>query len=162
MSLNDIQLHPRMLTEMYPDVLVETGTITVPDSTPITYLGENQKNILIVVSSITDTYLPDGDLAFLTSILSACQLGLADISLINIYGKTETEIQQAIQHTNAQKILLFGVEPVTIGVQQPLPYFQIQPFAQRTLLNSPGLYEIAQEKPLKSKLWASLKLLFGL
>jgi hypothetical protein len=151
-----------MVTDLYPDVLVETGIITAPVIAPIEYLGENQKNILIIVSSLTDTYLPDRDLAFLTSVLSACQLGIADIALFNSYGKTEADIQQAIQQTQAQKIILFGVVPAAVGLPDNLPFFQIQPFHQKTVLNCPSLYEIAQEKPLKSKLWASLKLLFGL
>jgi hypothetical protein len=162
MSLNKIQLHPRMLTDLYPDVLVESGTITVHESAPIEYLGENQKNILIIVSSITDTYLPDGDLALLTSILSACKLGLADIALVNNYGKQETDIQQAIQQTGAKQVILFGVEPLSVGLPEAIPHFQLQQLNQRTVLCSPDLYKISQEKPLKSKLWASLKIMFGI
>ena len=162
MSLNNIQLHPKMLADLYPDVLVESKTGVVPQFPPVQYLGENQKNILIIVSNNTETFLPDHDLAFLTSILSACRLGMTDIALVNIYGKSKAEIQHTLQQTGAVQVILFGVEPVLISLPENYSHFQMHQHHQRTYLSSPGLFEVSQEKALKTKLWGCHKSLFGI
>src|SRR4051812_40210580 len=101
MPLNDIHLNPQLLADLYRNSLVEADIIQdadrkipVPDglskvdgSQPqpqFNYLGNNKKNILLLVKYKDVAHLPDQQLNFITSILTACKLGLGDIALFNL------------------------------------------------------------------------------
>lgn len=175
MSLNDIRLNPQLLSDLYASVLVETNasdvpTIDIPVDNPVQktsaakdmhYLGKNEKGILILVSNDHTVYLPDGELAFLTTILSACQLSLADVAIINwkTSGHNLDEVQQrlGIRHT-----LLFDVSPLGAGLPINFPHFQIQQFNHRTYLSSPALSDVEKEVAIKRQLWPSLKKMFSI
>jgi hypothetical protein len=161
MNLNNIQLKTHMLADLYRDSLVETSTTSVPDSSRINYLGNNQKNILVIVTHTSVPYLPDNELSFLTNVLAACKLSLADIGIINHAGAAIASLQDVV-NAEANTVLLFGVQPLSIGLPINFPAFQLQPFNKRTYLYAPGLSEIEADKALKTKLWSSLKALFGI
>jgi len=159
MSLNDIQLKPNMLADLYNQTLVQTSTTSVPESRQLKYLGNNQKNILVIVNHEKIPFLPDYELNFLANILAACKLSMADIAIINQQHCNENEIKKLIQ-LEAKTILLFGTEPLSIGLPINFPPFQIQHFDKRTYLHAPSLSEIENDKGLKTKLWNALKALF--
>lgn len=161
MSLNNIQLKASVLAHLYKNSLVETSATNVPKSAPLNYLGNNQKNILVIVSHADVPFLPDEELSFLTNILAACKLGIADIAIVNKNGVDENEWQH-ILHSETKKVLLFGVEPLAIGLPINFPAFQLQPFNNRTYLYAPALSHIENDKGLKLKLWNALKVLFGI
>jgi hypothetical protein len=159
MSLNNIALKPMILTQLYPDTLVETPGAAVPEKIPVRMLGNNRKNIIVIVRHEDIPVLPDEELNFLTTILAACKLGVEDIALVNAAATNENGLQTLI--TDAGRIvLLFGTDPLSIGLPINFPPFQLQQFNQRTYLYSPTLNEIEKDKALKSKLWTSLKNLF--
>jgi hypothetical protein len=170
MSLNQIQLTNQQLTSLYANVLIESTTTTSvpefqpakPGSQPVKYLGKNAKNILLLVNNTEAPYLPDNELSFLTNILSACKLSLADVAIVNLNALPENEIEAAIQPLEPKYILLFGLEPLSIGLPINFPQFQLQPFNKRTYLYSPALQELDRNKDLKLNLWNSLKTMFGL
>ena len=163
MSLNQIQLTNQQLTSLYPDVLVETTTASpVPERQALKYLGKNARKILLLVNNEKAPFLLDDELAFLTNILSACRLGLADVAIVNIHPLQETEIEGAVLDLEARNVILFGIEPLSIGLPIRFPQFQLQPFNNRTYLYSPTLQELERNKEQKLKLWNSLKTLFGL
>jgi len=159
MSLNNIQLKPNMLADLYHQTLVQTSTTTVPESMQLKYLGNNQKNIVVVVRHEKIPFLPDFELNFLANVLSACKLSMADIAIINQQHCHESELKSLIQ-TEGKSILLFGTEPLSIGLPINFPPFQIQHFDKRTYLHAPSLTEIEQDKGLKTKLWNALKAFF--
>jgi len=150
-----------MLAALYKDSLVETRAASLPDPGQLRYLGNNQKNILVLVSHLDIAFLPDEELGFLTNILAACKLSLADIGIVNIHTANQTDLQRIID-SEAKNILLFGVEPLSIGLPINFPPFQLQSFNKRTYLHAPALSQIEKEKALKSKLWTTLKTLFGI
>lgn len=158
MSLNNIQLESSMLADLYKDSLVETGTTAVPETKQLKYLGNNRKNIIVIVSHQSVPFLPDGELSFLTNVLAACKLSIADIAIINIQNVEQTDLQNII-HSEAKIVLLFGVEPLEIGLPINFPAFQLQGFNNRTYLHAPVLSQIENDKGLKSGLWTSLKTL---
>jgi hypothetical protein len=166
MSLNNIQLQPKMLADLYPNVLIETNIVNSAvdsaENKSLKYLGKNEKKILIIVANAAVPYLPDSELGLLTNILSACRLSLADIAIINSYNMEHTELQKSIQQLEAQSILLFGIDPLSIGLPINFPQFQLQQFDKRIYLYGPELSELEQDKSLKTRLWSCLKQLFGL
>src|SRR5450432_4165689 len=96
MDLNNIELPAFVVADLYQSSLIEAGK-TPPDVRPLAaiiekeqpasrwkHLGENKKNILAIVNYADVVYLPDNELGFLTGILGACKLSLADVAIINL------------------------------------------------------------------------------
>ena len=87
MSLDNIQLPATVLQGLYTKPLYDLNTdrseSTIIQTNNISYLGNNQKKIMILIRSSTAIYLPDDELNFLLGILTACKLGMDDITLIN-------------------------------------------------------------------------------
>lgn len=175
MSLNDIQLPASVIAGLYPFSLVDTGTaeviqpapaIPVMEGTPGTksawkYLGDNQKNILIIVQHTDVLHLPDEELGFLTSILTACKLGLGDVAIVNTNNHPDSSCKDHLGHFCSKIVLLFGVDPIGFGLPVDFPHFQVQSVAGCTFLYAPPLDE-CHDKLFKSKLWVCLKRIFGL
>jgi hypothetical protein len=160
MNLNQIDLTSRLLSELYADVLVESNATPVPGKKETKYLGRNEKNIIVFVSHPSAPFLPDAELVFLTNVLSACNLGLNDVAIINRHDLDEKKSADLMNELEAKNVLLFGMEPLSIGLPMNFPNFQLQQFNKRTYLTGPPLSEIEKDKTLKTKLWTSLKSLF--
>ena len=159
MSLNKIYLKPRLLAELYSHSLIETSTTTMPESAPLNNSGNNQKKNLVIVSHQHFSFLPDEEINFLTNVLAACKLSIEDVAIVNNYKIDQTHLQNII-HSEAKNILLFGVQPFSIGLPINFPQFQLQQFNKRTYLHAPSLSQIENDKELKTKLWNALKTLF--
>lgn len=147
---------------------VPAAAINTPAPAPVTdtpewkSLGKNAKNILVLVNNPGITFLADEELAFLTQMLQACKLSMGDVALLNLTQYTQTGYQEILQHFNSKTVFLFGVTPAEWELPLHFPPFQIQQFDSRKFLHSPSLSEMMDDKLLKTKLWASLKAIFGL
>ena len=76
MSLDNFQIPPTLLPELYKDSLI---VLDDKQSNPeklkekkVYFLGDNLKNILILVNNLEILHLNDDDLRFFTGILTAC------------------------------------------------------------------------------------------
>lgn len=151
-----------MLADLYRNSLVETESKTAtPGPKHLKYLGNNQKNIIVIVSHDAVPFLPDEELSFLSNVLAACKLSIADIGIINSQNVDQADLQNII-NSEANKVLLFGIEPLAIGLPINFPAFQLQPFNNRTYVHAPVLSRIENDKGLKGRLWTSLKAMFGI
>jgi hypothetical protein len=174
MSLNQINLTPQLLTDLYANALIETHAIAVPNSmlhaesekpaksSPINYLGSNRKHILVIVNDDRVSYLTDEELTFLTKVLNACELGLEDIAIINWSHLTKKEYQWLVDELQSKKVLLFNLTPIEFGLPLHFPPFQTQDFDQRTYLQAPSLASIEQDVTAKKQLWTALKKIFAI
>jgi hypothetical protein len=180
MGLNDIELPASVVASLYPSVLVAgdnntTSTpapavaapVSKPASTtdneagsPWKFLGNNQRNILVVVNHSDILHLPDADLTFLTNMLTACKLGLGDITLLNFDHYKDTGGPAILKHFKSRTVLLFGLEPASFGLPVSFPAFQVQNVANVQYLFAPTLTELLEDKLLKSKLWVCLQKIF--
>ena len=175
MSLNDIQMPPSLITELYKSSLIETNkavtdfktkeTLTPkkPDaaSDAIVALGNNGRNILIVVDYSDAIHLPDIDFNFLVGILGACKLSMSDVAIININKHSSLTYKEITEQFDSKNIFLFGVEPSTFGLPMSFPHFQSQNFSSRSFLFSPSLTALQNDKVSKSKLWVCLRRIFN-
>ena len=187
MGLNSIDLPAAMVANIYGSALVETGEIAPLESpakplvneeavitpnveitaapaetkSPLRSLGENRKNVLILVDSADAVFLNDKDLELLTSILAACKLSLADVAIVN---KSQHSItyKELIGAFAGKVCLLFDIPPSAIDLPVDFPAYQVQPFAGCSFLYGPSLEEMQSNQELKKKLWVSLKRLFNL
>lgn len=160
MGINNIQLTPNILADLFHHSLVETNATTMPAPDKVKFLGNNHKNIVVVVSHQSVPFLPDEELKFFTNVLAACKLSIADIAIVNFPRLEEAALKNNLA-SKAKTVLLFGVDPLSIGLPINFPQFQLQQFDKRTYLHAPGLTDIENNKALKSKLWNTLKVLFG-
>lgn len=164
MSLDNIQLPPFVLQDLFKDSLVElvpTGqTTNSPVLSSISFLGNNQKNITILVNVPATIYLPDDELNFLMGILTACQLSMADIALVNLSSNNAIDYNTINDQLTPEKILLFGIDPLSLLLPLQFPYYQVQPFNNQVYLSSPALNLLQTDKAEKTKLWNCLKKIF--
>lgn len=179
MSLNNISLPPTAIAGLYSKSLVETGETVlkstetesknfesaskqaVISSKGIRYLGDNNKKVLIIVNSPDAVHLPDKELQFLTNMLTACQLSLADVAIVNINNQT-LDYKELLKELKSRSALLFDIEPSGLGLPMSFPFFQIQPYAGCSFLYVPALKDLEEDKVQKSKLWVSLRRLFNI
>lgn len=126
------------------------------------FLGNNGKNVTIITNQKTAVYLPDDELTFLTGILGACKLSIADVAILNLNNYESISYKELLTHLESKTVLLFGVDPVAFGLPLSFPYFQVQAFANASFLYSPSLRELQTDKVLKSKLWVCLRRIFGI
>lgn len=186
-SLNDMTLNPQVLSALYSRLLVcdsdgvepvavsKTSEDTViPAKKGISQkkqpiadggfksLGNNQKNVLVGVRYQDCANLPDAQLEFLTQLLKACQLSLMDVAIINLNNYPDMNSDEVLSHFHSKIIILFGIKPLELGFPFEIPEYQVQPFAGRTVIHSPDLEDIQDDKTAKSKLWTGLKRMFDI
>lgn len=174
MSLNQINLTPQHLTDLYANALIETHAIAVPREAPpaenkkpatantINFLGNNQKQILVIANDDRVTYLTDQELTFFTKVLGACELGLEDVAIVNWSHLPNKDYQALLDELKSKTVLLFNLTPIEFGLPLHFPPFQTQEFDHRTYLQAPSLASIEQDVTAKKQLWTALKKLFAI
>ena len=119
MSLNDIHLSPFLLQQLYTKTLVDIMPLKMEkeaaEKNPISFLGKNEKRILLVVNEAESVFLSDADLNLLVSILSACKLTLADVALINFDKSKSAAYDSLMDQFDPKCIFLFGVNPTSLS-----------------------------------------------
>ncbi|THU39796.1 hypothetical protein FAM09_07825 [Niastella caeni] len=132
---------------------------------PVAYkiLGNNKKQITVVVNCPNDVFVPEADLQFLTKMLGACKLNMADVAIVN-HATTAIAIERIKMQLQPKYLLLFGVEPGVIQLPISFPPFKEQAYAGTTYLYTPSLgqlnLETEEAKGMKRKLWDCLKRMF--
>jgi hypothetical protein len=193
MNLNNIELPDFIVREWYKDNLLPSAHPTpnplpsastvspasapaaplppasaappLPDAPPATFkfLGNNRRHITLLVHSPGSGFMPDNQLTFLTKILEACRMTLADVAIVN-HAAAPVTIAALRQQLQPKIVLLFGVEPTAIRLSINFPTFKQLSYDDCTYLSSPALDQLVpnteDSKLLKSKLWVCLKTLF--
>lgn len=174
MSFQEIKLPHFVVSELYSNVLIESDekmnlqkpvTVISPDNDAnIKILGENKKNISILVNDSEAVYLSDDKLDLITKLLTACKLTLADVAIINTHHKQIT-YNQVESQLNPQYILLFGINATQFKLPIIFPEYRVQQYDNRKMLIAADLSQMLgnteQVKIEKSKLWLSLRQMFG-
>jgi hypothetical protein len=171
MSLNSIKFETTDIALLFKNSLVEIGgetqESTKDSKSPIVnaewkYLGENKKKTLIVVRYDTAVHLPDKQLSFLTKLLTACNLNLADVAIFNFQNYNAAQFNDIINYFNPKAVLLFETKPDEFGMPMNFPDFQVQAYKDAVFVSSPSLETIEPNKDLKGKLWICLKKIYNL
>ncbi len=171
MGLNNIELPASLVADLYRNDLLEgdnpaaksPATTKPAAEKPLQYLGSNLKNVVLLVDYENDVYLPEKQLTFLTNILQACRLNLADVAIVN-YNKQQPSLDSVMQALRPSCLLVFGVA----GWNASLPgihEFMPGMVNNCTVIQSPVLESLnntsAEGKLMKSKLWLCLKQQFN-
>lgn len=164
MDLNNLQLSTFTITNLYKDKLVKKGEdiLNVPKNNSISnkFLGGNLQNILLVISNNKAPFFEDHQLTFLTKVLSACKLSLADVAIMNIYGLPDNDLLELLELLKPVKVAMFGVSSLELKLPFQIPEFQLQAYNHTQYLIIPELDLIEKDQQLKKYLWASFQKLF--
>jgi hypothetical protein len=166
MSLDNIPLPAPVLHDLYKNALVDmgypqTGTV-FSQKVKLAYLGENNKQVILLVNNAEAIYLPEHSLNFLLGILGACNLNMADVALLNISKNPSCSYTKLKEELGAEKIFLFGLNADAIDLPLQVPHYQIQKYNQQVYIMAPDLDTIERNKEEKMKLWNCLKQVFNL
>lgn len=189
MSLNDIQLQPALLEGLFGRSLVLTGeagaSLLLEEEKPpkeesraggssekaqapgLPFLGNNQRQVTVIVQHADYTHLPDVDLELLTAMLKACGMSLNDVAVHNFDPEKGIVAKDILSALKSKTVLLFGVSPDRFGLPIQFPPFQVQQHAGVTYLYTPELAyfqegDAAEIKLRKSNLWTCLRTIFGI
>jgi len=164
MNVEQFHLPGFLLRDLYKESLVELNQIQQSaDKKPElkdNALGNNQKQVLILVNYTDSQVISDPELSFLLTILNACKLTLNDVVIVNFTTQENITYQKLVQEFKPKVVLLFGVKQASISMPVLFPDFQVQSFMDIRFLSSPPLQSLQQDDTIKRKLWTGLKQLF--
>jgi DNA polymerase III psi subunit len=151
------QLPDELIVALYKNVLIDPGFDEKKEQQVKQY---EQKDILILVKS-DSAALNEKQTTFLSAILKALKLELANVNLICSGSNDFGPYQELTKRLIPNKIILFGISPEAFNLPMHFPLFQIQSFEKIKYLCAPTLEEIESEKSLKMTLWQALQQLFN-
>lgn len=129
------------------------------------FLGNNNKNITVLVNEPDVVFLQEHSLQFLTKILGACKLNMGDIAVVNIV-QFPTSFDLIKKDLLPNTCILFDVKAQSIALPFTIPDYQIQKYGGCTFLMAPAIASFdgasTEAKLAKTKLWVSLKTIFNL
>ena len=164
MSLDNIELTPFLIAELFKNTLVEIKSAKKADKTALppafNFLGNNKSRVAIVIYDAENIYLPDAQLNFLMVILGACKLTMEDVAIVNISNSNSITYKTIESELKAEKIILFGVTSAELGLPLEFPVYQIQQYNNQTYIASDSLMHIETNKKEKISLWNCLKQIF--
>lgn len=169
-------LPPFVIASLYKDDLVlvdikenSSAAQLIPENIqtpkPISYLGNNQKKVTILLEDNTAVHVADESLQFLTAILAACKLNMGDVAIVNTANQAVNyvQIKKELQPT---ALLLFNITAASIALPFEVPQYQVQQYDNCTLLFSAPLQAMLVKdetaKTEKGKLWNALKKTFNI
>ena len=120
---------------------------------------KEEKNILILVEDEKALHINDDDLGFLTGILSACKLTLADIALLNMISEKSKQLIKAIEVCKPNILINFNVKINELGLDQNK--YQVIKKDNIQILSAGSLNQISNNIEEKKKLWGCLKTIFS-
>lgn len=188
MSLNSIRLTQHQVADLYPESLVLTTDIAstkgraedlpvmeeksgewengpIHPEVSIQFLGKNNRNLAILVFYPDTVHIAEASLEFLSSVLKACQLTLADVAIVNM-ARQNPGLEQLLMELAPRQMLCFGLPHPVVGLPAGLPVLAPQSIQDIKLMIAPSLEELNQQteavKPLKRMLWEGLKTMLGI
>jgi hypothetical protein len=186
MSLDNIKISPFLLKELYENNLVMEGDFKTPMPTDkiakdknlpakdknapiqkttteiIKYLGQNEKNILLLVNRETHAFLDDISLDFLMTILNACGISMQDVALVNVHGNADAVAEKLNEQFTPSYIIFFDTAPHLLNFPIQIPTYKIQKYNNQQYLCASSLSVLANNKEEKKQLWGCLKGMFGI
>lgn len=160
MSLNQVQLSPQQVASLYNSLLIEPVQAAETAQKSLPYLGGFLQQVLIIVNKDQTQFLTEAEFDFLSNILAACKLTIADVAVINWATAGATDYNEVAKTLHSKTVLLLDADPSFIGLPLFFPHYQIQQFAGTAFLSAPSLHTLESTLEEKKKFWAALKKLF--
>lgn len=134
----------------------ESEPTLVKEALPITFYGNNEKKILILVNDPTNDFLNQKELDFLMSIIeSGLKLTKVDFALVNCHKYPTQQILDEIEYN-----YLISFDENEISTQKSK--YQIIDSDRKNLLFAEKLSVIGADREKKMLLWKALKSMFNI
>ncbi len=158
-----IKLPVSVLSGLFSNSLVDVSTGKSIAQQPLAQ--EDSVNEIIAVGTLVVADANGKQLAqqqhdFLDAIMKACKLEKKNYRVLTNNEPQCSDFQSMHNQFKHAELLLFGVEPSSIGLPIHFPHFQVQSFQKVKYLSAPALEKIEADKGLKMQLWQCLKQLF--
>lgn len=99
-----------------PDPVVEESKEVIKVKPEFTYLGDNNKYILVIVKEPVKEFVNQEELVFLLKILAAKKWELKDIAIINIEKYSNLDFDDLKDYFACSRILTFGINPASLNI----------------------------------------------
>ncbi|MEO7961845.1 MAG: hypothetical protein ABIR19_09865 [Ginsengibacter sp.] len=166
MSLDTLQLPALLHCAIFSQKLVYPDNGDLPEllskKPVIDFLGGNQKKITILFDSTEQKFLSDSDLSFLTLLLSACGLTLADVAVTNIRQDIRLNYYLMLEELQCRNLIGFGITPDNIDLPFTIPFYQLQAYEKTKYIFCPSVQELQASSIDKKKLWSALQKMFNI
>jgi len=179
-------LPPFVIAELYKNTLVLTGDVKTgpkndepqfttkkvdaPKETPPPinkkwWLGDNKRQVTVLVSDEENAFISDEHLGTLMKLLEALKMNMGDVAIINIKKQT-VNFALLKEQLKVNYLLMFGVTTQQFQLSFAMPDYQVQQHNSCTILSAPAitLSSVKDDKAInveKRKLWESLKRIFA-
>jgi hypothetical protein len=157
MSLDNIQLSPKVIAELYKETLVVLNALQTSQNNDMGAEGTKPRKILL----LTATAATKDENAFLDKLLQACKLGREEVNQISI-AEHKVAYGDLTHVFGASIVLMFGVNPAQIGLPLEFPRYQVQGHHNRTYLYCDAPGELKEDLAAKKILWDCLRKIFGI
>jgi len=142
----------------------QQSTIIQPSNdTPkaLRFYGMNKNKVLIVVEIRTPDFLKTQEYLLLDKIMQSVLITMNEMAIVNLAETGVMKWEDILQRFAPEKLLLFGVSPLRIGIRASFPINQPTLFEQTQILSTHTLTDLGQaDKDKKMALWEGLKRLF--
>jgi hypothetical protein len=172
MAFEDVILPDFVIADLYRNTLIESLNETAANTKSskeiqtekIRFLGDNKKNITVVVNDEKAVFIEEDKLQLLTNLLSACKLNNADVGIVNI-SNTSYKYKQIKAELQPANLLLFGVNAKTFELPLVFESYKLKNYDNCQILIAADLNNLIgatnEVKMEKSKLWLCLKQMFA-
>lgn len=154
---NNNFLHNHVLTKLFKEAFLVDLSAPKEDAPPD---STNHLLEVIVFHHYETNQLPTNQQALLDAILMACKLNPTAVKQVSKSDISSTPLNEILEKHQPKKVILFGLDPASIGLPIHFPVFQVQLYQQVQYLHAPNLAELENDKQLKLALWQKLKQLF--
>lgn len=170
MSFDNLKLPVSVITSLYTtpvysmqDPQSKTLPGKINDPVPRPFLGNNDQYTTLVVSYEGEAFVPERHLAFISKMLNACKMTLADVAIVNNKDH-DLQYSELVKQLSPKQLLLFGMDPTSIGLPLSFPDLTVQSYNGCSIIHAPSLdmlnYDGEEATPLKKRLWNCLKQMF--
>ena len=162
MSLKNVVLDPFLIAQLYPSSLIpDEGLNPTKDSAKISFLGNNRKNIALLIHNEREAWLPDDLYTFLSKILLACGLNMDDVALINPHSSPAITASELKEQLKPEKVIFFGdfFEQWIGKNRDKNKVLRLEGYAG---LFTDDLAYLQHDKQAKKEFWKALQSLFNL
>jgi len=134
----------------------EAGEVVVEKVREFKYLGNNKRNVLILVNSQSEQVSNEKGRELLRKIVKSVNLAAADFALLNYAGYPETDFSELAAFFNPQVVFSFGVGCRQLGLPDHALYTLVTE-GKVKLIFSAGLELLDEDTQAKKILWGALK-----
>lgn len=134
----------------------QRSTSVVEEPTPVSFFGNNEQGILILVNDPSDELLNQSDLDLLMKIVeSGLKYSKNDFALVNT---TKFPVDQILDEIGFSYLISFGVDLSNFFSETS--FYHIHQIDENKVLFSEALSVLGKDETKKRKLWNALKSMF--